>query len=352
MAPRGPVLEEVPCLDKWNLDFDVAFHVGNILAFVAFAIPKQYAFSLISFRGIMALAFGLTVIWIYDMPCSMDMLGLSIANLAINLIFFVHLFIQHFPVYINPQLRDLYKKNFEPLQISKKDFKSLTKDYSVDMIRAGETFASENETRIGPRLRVLLHGKLRVKCDDTFLHFIHPNEFVDSIEWRSRYTDNPDDKFQVSIQVVNDSTILTLPSETLEHTFAEQSKLKFILDCVIGKDITRKLYMLNENVANMSNLKNVKKNAIKPLDFHRTNSFDAIHTGCKGLVRSQNWMRGSELFDAHEGEQLAVMNFTLDIPPPMTYLPHAVPVQTVDKSAVAEAQFLQQQRRFWPHALL
>lgn len=56
MAPHGPEkVEEVPCLDKWNLDFDVAFHVGNILAFVAFAIPKQYAFSLISFRGIMAL---------------------------------------------------------------------------------------------------------------------------------------------------------------------------------------------------------------------------------------------------------------------------------------------------------
>jgi hypothetical protein len=33
-----------------------------------------------------------------------------------------------------------------------------------------------------------------------------------------------------------------------------------------------------------------RENVKKILGFHRTLSTDAIHTGCKGLVRSKDWM--------------------------------------------------------------
>jgi hypothetical protein len=36
-----------------------------------------------------------------------------------------------------------------------------------------------------PCLRILMSGKLAAKCDDTFLHFVQPFEFINSIEWRS-----------------------------------------------------------------------------------------------------------------------------------------------------------------------
>ena len=39
-------------------------------------------------------------------------------------------------------------------------------------------------------------------------------------------------------------------------------------------------------------------------------------------------MESSELKDeAEEGDHLVVLNFLLDIPPPLTYIPHTVPVQ-------------------------
>ena len=39
-------------------------------------------------------------------------------------------------------------------------------------------------------------------------------------------------------------------------------------------------------------------------------------------------METSELKDeAEDGDHLAVLNFLLDVPPPLTYIPHTVPVQ-------------------------
>ena len=68
------------------------------------------------------------------------------------------------------------------------------------------------------------------------------------------------------------------------------------------------LYMLNENVYNActTNHHHHRKShaasaAKQLLDFHRTNSADAINTGCKGLVRSKDWLNNSELKEANEG---------------------------------------------------
>jgi len=34
--------------------------------------------------------------------------------------------------------------------------------------------------------RILLSGKMAVKCDEIFLHYVSQFEFVDSVEWRRR----------------------------------------------------------------------------------------------------------------------------------------------------------------------
>ena len=45
-------------------------------------------------------------------------------------------------------------------------------------------------------------------------------------------------------------------------------------------------------------------------------------------MRSRVWMESSELKDeAEDGDHLVVLNFLLDVPPPLTYIPHTVPVQ-------------------------
>ena len=47
-----------------------------------------------------------------------------------------------------------------------------------------------------------------------------------------------------------------------------------------------------------------------------------------------------------------VMNLELDVPPTMDYLPHGTPVHTVDRETMAEAQFIAQQRKFWPSGFI
>ena len=51
-------------------------------------------------------------------------------------------------------------------------------------------------------------------------------------------------------------------------------------------------------------------------------------------------------------EQVALVNFELDVPPGLEYLPHRIPVQIIDKEIMAEAQFLAQQRNYWPSGFL
>ena len=117
---------------------------------------------------------------------------------------------------------------------------------------------------------------------------------------------------------------------------------------------------MNENVFQASTTLQKRHMSGKPvsttLDFQRTHSSDAINTGCRGFVRSNDWMNSAvnkEHVGSHMmGEQLMVLNFELDIPPAMSYLPHNVPVHTVDRSTMAEAQFIAQQRKYWPAGLL
>ena len=90
----------------------------------------------------------------------------------------------------------------------------------------------------------------------------------------------------------------------------------------MGKDITRKLYMLNENVYNATHSSKHaspgggpgsgghhhgvgggrRGTMMKMLDFQRTNSSDAINTGCRGFVRSNDWIANSGFKDASDGE--------------------------------------------------
>ena len=50
-------------------------------------------------------------------------------------------------------------------------------------------------------------------------------------------------------------------------------------------------------------------------------------------------------------EQVLVVNLELDIPPGMKELTTGSKVHTVGKNTMAEAQYLAQQRKYWPSGL-
>ena len=77
------------------------------------------------------------------------------------------------------------------------DFRLITHGSSVESIRAGKQLSAENETPQLPQLRILLSGKLSVRCDEVFLHYVSPFEFVDSVEWSMRNLGAPSKVHQV-----------------------------------------------------------------------------------------------------------------------------------------------------------
>ena len=77
-------------------------------------------------------------------------------------------------------------------------FRRITRDAHIETVRAGRPVSVEGETPLdGGDLRVLLSGKIAVRCDDIFLHFVQPFEFVNSVEWRSMQLDRPAEHYQV-----------------------------------------------------------------------------------------------------------------------------------------------------------
>ena len=47
-----------------------------------------------------------------------------------------------------------------------------------------------------------------------------------------------------------------------------------------------------------------------------------------------------------------VLNLELDVVPSLGCLPHGVPVTTIDRATIAEAQFMQEKNKFWPATIL
>lgn len=130
-------------------------------------------------------------------------------------------------------------------------------------------------------------SRLRVTCDDTHLHFINVHQFVDSPEWESNH-EQSDDVFQVTITAEEDSVYLCWPRMKLERVLRHRPVLKVILDSIIGKDITQKLYALNEHLTGLSDERSRgRRDEIWAKAHNRSMSMDAVNTGTTGLVRSQ-----------------------------------------------------------------
>ena len=87
-------------------------------------------------------------------------------------------------------LEAIYAELFAPLSITRHQFKKLCSSKvlsempKVLSLHSGECYAIQNLTRTD-RLALCIHGRINVLTDRTFLHSIHPGEFLDSPEFES-----------------------------------------------------------------------------------------------------------------------------------------------------------------------
>ena len=157
--------------------------------------------------------------------------------------------------------------------------------FSVEEIKEeGHVLVSEGSL-ISSGLSLVLSGRMVVKSENCILHKIDKNHFVQSIEWSARRNESALDKYQVRIEVEDTPVnILHLSGNVLDHIMDTRPDLRLIMECLVAKDVSMKLYMMNKMIGDtdvaISKTKNKQSESVK-----KSSSVDAINTGWKGLIR-------------------------------------------------------------------
>ncbi|XP_063219902.1 blood vessel epicardial substance-like isoform X3 [Bacillus rossius redtenbacheri] len=154
-------------------------------------------------------------------------------------------------------------------------------------LESGGTYALQDVTPADEKLSILLKGKLKVTCDSMLLHYIYPHQFIDSPEWEANF-ENSHNVFQVTITAEEDCLYICWSRAKLERVFRHRHLLKVVFSNIIGKDITYKLYSLNEQV-HADGLETNTRNCDHWKAMNRSLSLDEVHTGPRGHVHSIEW---------------------------------------------------------------
>ncbi|XP_022175923.1 uncharacterized protein LOC111037573 [Myzus persicae] len=270
------------------------FQFSNICFLTAFIVPRSYKFSVLSLRALLFLGFLMSGLWASTDVCAVDAL-LWYGSLAlINAVHTLKLCKKLMPPALSVELMELYLRVFKPLKVSQKHFRELTREAAIEELSPGECYAVEAVTPCDQRLSILLRGRCGVTCEGTQLHNISSYQFIDSPEWMASALMHGETMFQVTITAAEDCVYLCWQLSKLNRIFKHRTQLHAVLASIIGKDITHKMYSLNEQLGQAKSFDDQTRAARNDhwrQAIYRSVSFDAVNTGTKGTVRSSAWKR-------------------------------------------------------------
>ncbi|XP_042298543.1 blood vessel epicardial substance-like isoform X1 [Sceloporus undulatus] len=242
-------LNETVC-EHWREIHHLVFHMANICFAVGLVIPTTYHLHMIVLRALLTIGCALFIIWATLFRCALDIMIWNTAFLILNILHFLYLLYKRRPIKIDKELSSLYKRMFEPLHVPPELFQRLTGQFcNIQTLKTGQAYAAEDKTSVDDRLSILLKGKMKVSYRGHFLHNIYPCAFIDSPEYRSTQM-NRGEKFQVSITADDNCKFLCWSRERLAYFLESEPFLFEIFKHLIGKDITNKLYSLNDPTLN------------------------------------------------------------------------------------------------------
>ncbi|XP_039293324.1 blood vessel epicardial substance [Nilaparvata lugens] len=276
---------------EWEPAQHNLYQLSNICFAAAFILPRSFKPSVLLVRALLSVGFLVSAMWAGVHICSPDMFAWNVLLSVANLVHLVILTCRFLPPALSVELTELYIRLFKPLKVTKKHFKELTREASLCHLAKGESYAVEDATPADERLSILLRGKLRVTCDNMHLHYINCHQFIDSPEWEASH-ETSDELFQVTITAEEDCMYLCWPKLRLDRVLRHRPMLQTVLSNLIGKDITQKLYSLNEQLGTSFFTSDLNKAASSDHWRHvmeRSLSVDAVDTGTRGHVRSVSW---------------------------------------------------------------
>ncbi|KAK8719991.1 hypothetical protein OTU49_013644, partial [Cherax quadricarinatus] len=158
------------------------FQVANFFCLLAFLVPHNFRMSALVMRAVLCVGVLLFTLWAGLDICAVDILAWNLSFLLVNTGHVLYLTYTVWPPRVQKDLVDLYDKVFRPLKVNRQNFRHLVREASLVWLEPGETYAIEDVTPADERFSILVSGKLRVTCDSTHLHYILPNQFIDSPE--------------------------------------------------------------------------------------------------------------------------------------------------------------------------
>ncbi|KAG7336126.1 hypothetical protein KOW79_000819 [Hemibagrus wyckioides] len=238
--------ENITSCQEWEKAHHLLFHLGNLSLVVGLLIPTTVGLHMILLRLLLMTGCCLFITWAALYRCTLDVLVWNAVFLLVNFMHFFYLLYKRRPIKIDRELRSVYKRMFEPLHVREALFQRLTGQFcTIQTLKKGQVYAAEDKTSVDERLSILLKGKMKVSYRGHFLHNIYTNAFIDSPEFRSTQM-NRGEKFQVTITAEENCKYLCWSRERLTYFLESDTFLKEVFRYLIGKDITNKLYSLND----------------------------------------------------------------------------------------------------------
>ncbi|KAM8953977.1 popeye domain-containing protein 1 isoform 1-T1 [Pelodytes ibericus] len=285
-------VEEEIC-ENWREIHHLVFHLANACFAIGVVIPTTLNLHMIFMRGMLCLGCAFFIIWAVLFRCALDIMIWNAAFLVLNFMHFIYLVYKKRPIKIEKELKGIYHRMFEPLHVPPELFKRLTGQFcSIQTLPKGQTYAVENKTSVDDRLSILLKGKMKVSYRGHFLHDIYPNSYIDSPEYRSTEL-NRGENFQVTITADDTCVFLCWSRERLTYFLESEPFLYEIFKYLIGKDITNKLYSLNDPTMSDKVAKKMDRQASlcsQVSVMQMRNSIASTSDGEDGL---QNFLRGT-----------------------------------------------------------
>ncbi|KAI5106317.1 blood vessel epicardial substance isoform 2 [Silurus meridionalis] len=274
--------ENATSCQDWEKAHHLLFHLGNLSLVVGLLIPTTVGLHMILLRLLLMTGCCLFIAWATLYRCTLDVMVWNAVFLVVNFMHFFYLLYKRRPIKIDRELRSVYKRMFEPLHVREALFQRLTGQFcTIQTLKKGQVYAAEDKTSVDERLSILLKGKMKVSYRGHFLHNIYTNAFIDSPEFRSTqlnkgekfqmkvsyrghflhniytnaFIDSPEfrstqlnkgEKFQVTITAEETCKYLCWSRERLTYFLESDSFLNEVFRYLIGKDITNKLYSLND----------------------------------------------------------------------------------------------------------
>lgn len=230
------------CL-TWKPSNHTLFQVANAVLCLGLLSP-HIKHGVLFLHSTFVFAFLLLSVWAWVVLCAPDYFSWNFAFMVINIIHAFMILYNIKPIKFDQNMERLYQSVFHPMNVSRRLFKKLIdQNFCLSStLYEGDAYALQGITKTD-RLGLLVTGTMKVYSHQNFLHMIREMEFIDSPEFESSVTG--DEKFQVSVYAASTCYYIYWPRQSLEYLLMKEPFLATVLNTIMGRDITNKLYALN-----------------------------------------------------------------------------------------------------------